>query len=212
MTVDVTAIGDEIQELSPGKYFMDARRIAFLIDRPQEELVEFFKALKRRGQCVDGKWQQNPAPYNVIDIESQAEDNILNLHKQTYGNKADDHSILSEPSPGILRERCDYCLLGSSRLRSDESAKKITPSLQRDMVGVIIGQNRFLTTKYPVLMEERRQIWRDWANGGSNSDLYDTGHLPWILMYYRQWLDITLPPGDDPTKITAGMKRRGRRR
>ena len=81
MTVDVTAIGDEIQDLSPGKYFRDARRVAFLIDRPQEELVEFFKAIKRRGQCVDAKWQPNPAPYNAIDIESQAEDNILNLYK-----------------------------------------------------------------------------------------------------------------------------------
>ena len=179
MTVNVTAIGDEIQQVPPGKYFRDVRRVAFLIGRPQEDLVEFFTAIKRRGQCVDGKWQLNPAPYNgLIDIKSQAEDNILNLYKQSTGGKADDHSILSEPSPGILRERCDYCLLGSSRLRSDESAKKITPSLQRDMVGVIIGQNRFLTTKHPVLMGERRRIWRDWANGGSNSELYDMGHLP----------------------------------
>ena len=136
MTVNVTAIGDEIQQVPPGKCFRDVRRAAFLIDRPQEDLVEFFTAIKRRGQWIDGKWQSNPAPYNgLIDIESQAEDNILNLHKQTYGNKADDHSILSEPSPGILRERCDYCLLGSSRLRSDESAKRIMPSLQRDKVG-----------------------------------------------------------------------------
>jgi len=141
MTVDVTAIADEIQDLSPGKYFRDARRVAFLIGRSQEDLVEFFTAIKRRGQCVDGKWQPNPAPYNVIDIESQAVDNILNLYKQSTGNKADDHSILSESSPGILGERCDCCLLGSSRLRSDESAKSITPSLQRDMVGMIIVQN-----------------------------------------------------------------------
>ena len=210
MTVDVTAIGDEIQELSPGKYFMDARRIAFLIDRPQEELVEFFKALKRRGQCVDGKWQQNPAPYNVIDIESQAEDNILNLYKQTTGNKANAHSILSEPSPGILGERCDYCLLGSSRLRSDK-LRSITPTIQREMVGMIIGENRDLNSQYPKLAEERRKIWRDWADGGSNSELYDTRHLPWILMHYRQMLDITLPPGCDPTKITAGMKRAGKK-
>ena len=158
MTVDVTAIGDEIQELSPGKYFMDARRIAFLIDRPQEELVEFFKALKRRGQCVDGKWQQNPAPYNVIDIESQAEDNILNLHKQTYGQKTGDYSILSEPSPGILGERCDYCLLGSSRLRSGKLARSITPSIQREMVGMIIGEHRDLISQYSDLAAERRRI------------------------------------------------------
>ena len=96
MTVNVTAIGDEIQQLSPGKYFRDVRRVAFLMDRPQEDLVEFFTALKRRGQCVDGKWQLNPAPYNgLIDIESQAEDNILNLHKQTYGDKTGGYSILS---------------------------------------------------------------------------------------------------------------------
>ena len=142
MTVDVTAIGDEIQELSPGKYFMDVRRIAFLINRPQEELVEFFKALKRRGQGNrnDDTWQPNPAPYNVIDIESQAEDNILNLYKQSTGGKAEDHSILSEPSPGVLGEHCDYCLLGSSRLRSDK-LRSITPTIQREMVGMIIGEH-----------------------------------------------------------------------
>ena len=49
MTVDVTAIGDEILQLSPGKYFRDVRRVAFLMGRPQEDLVEFFTALKRRG-------------------------------------------------------------------------------------------------------------------------------------------------------------------
>ena len=96
MTVNVTAIGDEIQQVPPGKYFRDVRRVAFLIGRPQEDVVEFFTAIKRRGQCVDGKWQLNPAPYNgLIDIESQAEDNILNLHKQTYGDKTGGYSILS---------------------------------------------------------------------------------------------------------------------
>ena len=107
MTVDVTAIADEIQDLSPGKYFRDARRVAFLIGRSQEDLVEFFTALKRRGQGNrnDDTWQPNPAPYNgLIDIESQAEDNILNLHKQTYGQKTGDYeySILLEPSLGNL--------------------------------------------------------------------------------------------------------------
>ena len=29
---------NEIQQVPPGKYFRDARRVAFLIDRPQEDL------------------------------------------------------------------------------------------------------------------------------------------------------------------------------
>ena len=76
---------------------------------------------------------------------------------------------------------------------------------------MVIGQNQSLNNQYPDLVVERRRIWRDWANGGTNSELYDTRHLPWILMYYRQVWDITLPPGVDPTQITAGMKRAGKK-
>ena len=161
---------------------------------------------------ADGKWQPNPPPYNgLISIESQVEDNILNLHKQTFGNENGDYSFLAEPLPGILTEQCYYCLLGSSRLRPVKLAKTITPSFQREMVGMVIGQNQSLNNQYPDLAEERRRIWRDWVNGGMNSELYDTKHLPWILMYYRQVWDITLPPGGDPKQITAGMKRAGKK-
>ena len=167
MTVDVTAIANKLQELPPGKYFRDARRVASLIDIPQEDLFEFFTAIKRCGQgnCSNETWRPNPPPYNgYIDIESQAEENILNLHKQSFGNENGDHSVLAEPSPGILRELCDYCLLGSSRLRSVKLAKVITPSYQREMVGMVIGQNQNLSNQYPELAEERRRIWRDWGD------------------------------------------------
>lgn len=130
MTVDVTAIANKLHELPPGKYFRDARRVASLIDIPQEDLFEFFTAIKRRGQGnrSDETWRPNPPPYDgLIDIESRAEDNILNLFKQTTGRKADDYSFLSEPSPGILGELCDYCLLGSSRARSVKLAKTTIP-------------------------------------------------------------------------------------
>ena len=144
MTVNVTAIANELRELPPGKYFRDARRVAFLIDIPQEDLFEFFTAIKRRGQGnrSDETWRPNPPPYDgLIDIESQAEENILNLFKQTTGCKADDYSVLLKPLPGILGELCDYCLLGSSRVRSVKLAKKITPSFQREMVSMVISQN-----------------------------------------------------------------------
>ena len=159
MTVDVTAIANKLQELPPGKYFRDARRVAFLIGIPQEDLFEFFTAIKRRGQGnrSDETWRPNPPPYDgLIDIESRAEDNILNLHKQSFGQKTGDHSVLSEPSPEILGELCDYCLLGSSRVRSVKLAKTITPSFQREMVGMVIGQNRSLIRQYPDLAVERR--------------------------------------------------------
>ena len=76
---------------------------------------------------------------------------------------------------------------------------------------MVIGTHPKLVETFPALAEERRRIWKDWTNGGENSELYDTGHLPWILMNYRQVWDITLPPGHDDTKITAGMKRAGKR-
>jgi len=212
MTIDVIGIGDDLQELSSGKFHRDWRRVAFQIGTSQDTLLKFFMAIKQRGQGVraDGTWQPNPSPYDdLIDIESQA-DNILNLFKCTAGRKVGNYSILTEPSPAVLKERCDYCLLGSPRLRSNIT-NAIKPTDQREMVGMIIGTNRYLNDNYPVMAEERCRIWKDWASGGSNSELYDTGHLPYMLMHYRQVWDITLPPGYDGTKITAGMKRAGKR-
>ena len=44
-----------------------------------------------------------------------------------------------------------------------------------------------------------------------NSKLYDASHLPWILLKYRTVWDFSLPKGDDISKITATMKRAGKR-
>ena len=156
MTIDVIGIGDELQELPSGKFFRDRRRIAFLIGRSPDDLVEFFTAIRRRGQGVraDGTWQPNPSPYDdLIDIESQA-DNILNLFKCAAGSKTGNYTILTEPSPAVLKERCDYCLLGSPRLRSNIT-NAIKPTDQREMVGMIIGTNRYLNDNYAVMTEER---------------------------------------------------------
>ena len=186
MTINVIGISDDIQQLLPGKFFRDSRRIAFLIGRLPDTLVEFFTAIRQRGQGVhvDNTWVPNPPSYDEqIDVKTQA-DNILNLFKCTTGRKVGNYSILAEPLPAVLKERCDYYLLGSPRLRSNIT-KVIKPTDQREMVGMIIGTNQYLNDNYPVMAEKRCQIWKDWASGGSNSELYNTGHLPYILMHYR---------------------------
>ena len=213
MTVDVTAIGDQLQQLSPRKYFIDRRRLADILeDVSHDELVEFFRVVKQGGQglhCDDTR-EQNPAPYDErIDVETQSEDNILNLYKQTTGPKSGsvNYSVLSDPTPSVLQEQCDYCLIGNPRLRS----KIITPTIQREMACVVIGTESKLKQFYPKLAEERRRIWEDWANGGENCELYNTSHLPWIMLKYRQIWDFSLPRGNDISKITAMMKRAGKR-
>ena len=127
MTIDVIGIGDDLQELSSGKFHRDWRRVAFQIGTSQDTLLKFFTAIRRGGQGVraDGTWQPNPSLYDEqIDVESQA-DNILNLFKCTAGRRVGNYSILLEPAPSVLEERCDYCLLGSLRLRSN-TAKDAT--------------------------------------------------------------------------------------
>ena len=125
MTVDVTAIGDQLQQLSPRKYFIDRRRLAdILVDVSQGSLVEFFRVVKQGGQGLhsDDTWELNPAPYDErIDVETQSEDNILNLYKQTTGRRlgSANYSVHSDPTPSVLQERCDYCLIGNARLRSN---------------------------------------------------------------------------------------------
>ena len=130
-----------------------------------------------------GTWESNPAPYDgKIDVGMQSEDNILNLYKQATGPKSgsSNTSVYSDPSPSVLQERCDYFLIGNARLRSNI----VTPTVQREMAGVIIGTDSNLNGLFPTLCEERRRIWEDWANGGEHSALYDTSHLPWILLKY----------------------------
>ena len=142
MTIDVIGIGDDIQHLLSGKFFRDSRRIAFLIGRLPDTLVELFTAIRQCGQGVrvDNTWVPNPPPYDEqINVETQA-DNILNLFKCTTGCKVCNYSILTEPVPAILKERCDYYLLGSPRLRSNIT-NVIKPTNQREVVGMIIGTN-----------------------------------------------------------------------
>ena len=78
MTVDVTAIGDQLQQLSPRKYYIDRRQLAVLVDVSQGSLVDFFRIVKQGGQGLrsDGTWESNPAPYDgKIDVGMQSEDN-----------------------------------------------------------------------------------------------------------------------------------------
>ena len=104
-----------------------------------------------------------------IDVETQSEDNILNLYKQTTGPKSGsvNYSVLSDPTPSVLQERCDYCLIGNPRLRSNI----ITPTIQREMACVVIGTESKLKQFFPKLAKERRCIWEDWVNGGVNCEL-----------------------------------------
>ena len=160
MTVDVTAIGDQLQQLSPRKYYIDRRRLADTLEGvSQDELVEFFRVVKQGGKGFPSNddWEPNPAPYDErIDVETQSEDNILNLYKQANGRKSGsvNYSVLSDPTPSVLQERCDYCLIGNPRLRS----KIITPTIQREMACVVIGTESKLKQFYPKLAEERRHI------------------------------------------------------
>ena len=81
MTVDVTAIGDQLQQLSPRKYYIDRRRLADTLEGvSQDELVEFFRVVKQGGKrfCSNDDWEPNPAPYDErIDVETQSEDGIV---------------------------------------------------------------------------------------------------------------------------------------
>ena len=57
MTVDVVAIGDQLQQLSPRKYYVDRRRLAVLVNVSQGSLVDFFTAVKRGGVWATKWWR-----------------------------------------------------------------------------------------------------------------------------------------------------------
>ena len=74
MTVNVTAIGDQLQQLLPRKYYIDRRGLADTLENiSQDELAEFFRVVKQGGKGFrsNDDWEPNPAPYNErMDVET----------------------------------------------------------------------------------------------------------------------------------------------
>ena len=146
-----------------------------------EQLNGFIKRVESggSGKKTDSSWEPNPAPYQTqIKLTDNQIDNVLNLHyidsgrKDSLANTVD----IAEPSTSVLEQESRLLRLG--RVYTHNNA--ITPKIQREIVKFVIGAHQTLTKHYPEVAKFRQENWRDWVDGGKNSDKYQFFHLTWI--------------------------------
>ena len=189
MVVDVKFAAKCILLLNSHKFYVDVRYLANVLRMSCEEFQEAVDALKNGGQGTistttirsGGSFTPNPKPYHQKISFSESVDNILNLHESDYGRKGVDvsHSTTS-PSDAVLHERCRYYRIGNNR----ERMMSMAPSLQRDIVKMVVGTHQLLESQYHELARQRKNIWRGWIEGTDNVTLYNEKHLPYIIVYF----------------------------
>ena len=185
MVLDVKYAAKCILLLNSHKWYVDSRYLARVLNMSCEELQEVVAAFKKGGEGArtDGLFKPNPKPYDQKISFSESVDNILNLHESDYGRKGVDvsHSTTS-PSDAVLHERCRYYRIGNNR----ERMMSMAPSLQRDIVKMVVGTHQLLESQYHELARQRKNIWRGWIEGIDNMTLYNEKHLPHTSLFISQ--------------------------
>jgi len=196
-------LAERVQALVPSKWHLDIHHFAEILGVEVEEVNGFIKCIEDggTGSKTDGLWSSNPAPFKgVVNLKKEVEDNILNMHYTDTGNKAIDSVHLDEPSVASLEQGgvCRYIRLGRVRSRN----KEITVKLQREIAKFVVGTHKTLTQFYPDDGEFRKKAWRNWIDGGENSDTYQTCHLPHIAVHFCNAWDAPVSRGMKPEDLT----------
>ena len=204
MVVDVEFAAECILLLNSHKWYVDSRYLANVLRMLCEEFQENMDALKNGGQGTrtDGSFKSNPKPYDQKICFSESVDNTLNLHEARYGNKSASFVTESSPSEAVLQERCTYYRVGNNR----ERITSVTPSRQREIVKMVVGTHQMLETQYCDLARQRKNIWRGWIDGTDNVKLYDEKHLTYIILYFSDVWNFTLPYKATAEDITSVMR------
>ena len=82
----------------------------------------------------------------------------------------------------------------------------ITPSLQKEIVKMVVGTHQVLETQYRELGRQRRNIWRGWIEGTDHVELYNQQHLTYIILYFPTVWNFTLPLGATERDVTTAMR------
>ena len=197
----VLSIVERFQRLPSSKWHMDGRHVAQLVGISAHHLGSFVKCIAAGGigKRSDDSWIPNPAPYDTpIDLTSRC-DNILNLHCADAGNKnvrrnSSSEIDIAESSPDVLNQASRFFQLG----RIHTHNKTITPKTQREIIKYVIGTHQTLTQYYPDIAKFRQENWRNWVSGGQGSGQYQSAHLPFIALEFKEVWDA--PVGNATTK------------
>jgi len=204
MKFDVQFFAECVLLLDSHKWYIDIRYLAHVLRMTCEEVQEAVDALKKGGQGVrtDGSFKPNPKPYDKKICFSESVDNALNLHEAHYGNASASFVTGSSPSEAVLQEHCTYYRVGNNR----ERITSLTPSRQREIVKMVVGTHQWLETRYHKLARQRKNIWRGWIDGTDNVKLYDEKHLTYIILYFSDVWNFTLPYKATAEDITSVMR------
>ena len=82
----------------------------------------------------------------------------------------------------------------------------MAPSLQRDIVKMVVGTHQLLESQYHELARQRKNIWRGWIEGTDNVTLYNERHLPYIIVYFPDVWNFTLPSCATAADVTPAMR------
>ena len=82
----------------------------------------------------------------------------------------------------------------------------MAPSLQRDIVKMVVGTHQLLESQYHELARQRKNIWRGWIEGTDNVTLYNERHLPYIIVYFPDVWNFTLLSSATAADVTPAMR------
>ena len=186
MVVDVAYAVECMLLLNLHKWYVDLHYLTHVLMMSCEELQKPVDALKNGGRGTrttrtsrsGGSFIPNPKPYHQKISFSESVDNILNLHESCYGRKSAPFPKATPPSDAVMHERCWYYRIGNNR----EQITSITPSLQKDIVKMVVGTHQLLENNFNDLARQRKKIWRGWIDGTDHISLYDEKHLTYIIL------------------------------
>jgi len=200
MAPTLLQIAESVQRQKASKWVWDVHHFAAKLGISVEQASCFLKCIEKGGKGVkkDGTWTANPAPFNKkIDLSSDA-DNILDLHLRSEGRKVGSPPDFGDPTPAIVNQSGQYVRLGKVRSFKQE----ITVTLQKDIAKYVMGTHRELVKHWPKVAEKRKEIWRSWIDGGSNSELFQKTHFPWIVAKFGFVWDTPVAKDVNPLAIS----------
>jgi len=185
---------ESILRIERSKWIYHERALAKSLGLSIEILRGFVKSIGSSGG--------GPPPYDAaIDLNS-GEDNILNLYRLQHGKKMT-HAIDSE-EPSLdhaVTGLNTYYQIGRKEIRD----KRINIKVQIDLIKMVTGTHAALDQFGGEYKTKRQEIWKDWVEGSNPvlSALYEHDHLPYIVLHYYRYWDVTIPPNTTVTAVSS---------
>ena len=202
MAPTLMQIVGSIQELPSSKWYWDINHFAESLEISVPEVNGFIRCIEKGGTGLksDDSWLVNPKPYNKPINISSLQDNLLNLHVTSIGDKRATAPNITQPSIEIIDRETKFMGLGRVTKRN----KLITAKLQRDIIKMVIGTHRGLK-KFPDVAEFRQTHWKSWIDGTGEASQYQIIHVPHIAKWFWDVWEAPVDRQEAATEIPQSI-------